>query len=102
MARYSDVIILRDVEHVVNDEGVAVVVNADSDPLFFNRYRTGLAARMAGASEGLRRIVEGQIRTVDYGGQERAVLDGTEYSIEDASNQGEFTVLTLARRLGNG
>lgn len=102
MAKFSDTIILRDAVSVRNEEGVVTTQNVDSAPIFFNRYRVSLASRMAGASEGLRRIAEGQIRTIEYGGQEHAVLDGIEYTIEDANNQGEFTVLTLSRRLANG
>lgn len=102
MSKFSDVLILRDASSVRNDEGVVTVVHTDSEPIFFNRYSVSLQSRMAGAAEGMRWMVEGQVRTIEYAGQELAVIDGVEYSIDDANNQGEFTVLTMSKRLANG
>lgn len=101
MAKFSDTIILRDVVSERNEEGVVVPQTKDSAPIFFNRYRVGTSPRMIGAYEGFRRMAEGQVRTIDYGDQEFAVLDGVEFTIEDANNQGEFTMLTMSRRLTN-
>lgn len=101
MAKFSDTIVLRDVVTSKNEEGVVTTEYSDSEPIFFNRYSVSLQNRMAGAVEGLKGMAEGQVRTIEYGGQEFAILDGKEYTIEDASNQGEFTMLTLARKLSN-
>lgn len=101
MSKFSDILTLRRAVVERNDEGVAKKVMEDTD-VFFNRYRVSLSNRIAGASEGLFSVASGQVRSADYDGQELAVLDGVEHTVEDANNQGEFTVLTLKRRLGNG
>lgn len=102
MARFSDVITLYDLVPSQDDEGVTRNVRGNESDVFFNRHRVSMASRMAGSSEGIRRIASGEVRTIDYAGQEHAELDGIEYSVADANNQGELTVLTLERRLSNG
>lgn len=102
MAKFSDVITLHDMEPVGNEEGVVVNASVNERTIFFNRHRVSMAARMAGSSEGIKRIASGQVRTVDYRGEEHAVLDGIEYTVADANNQGELTTLTLERKLANG
>lgn len=101
MAKFSDIIILHDMAPVRNEEGVVVNQRVNERTVFFNRHRVSMAARMAGSSEGIKHIASGQIRTIDYQGEEYAVLDGIEYSV-DANNQGELTTLTLERKLANG
>lgn len=101
MSRWADIIVFRDVESVRNEEGVVSSETVDYAPTFFNRHRVSMATRMAGSSEGIRRLASGEVRTGDYRGQEFALLDGIEYYVADANVQGEFTVLTLERRLSN-
>lgn len=101
MARYSDVITLRKVTYEVSDEGAVKQVYGDTD-VFFNRYSVSLQQRLAGAAEGLQGMVEGQIRSVDYDGQELALIGGVEYTVNDTNDTGEFCTLTLSKRLANG
>lgn len=101
MARFSDVLTLRDATCEMGGDGRPSVSREDAD-VFFNRYRLGLASMLMGGSDGMRRTVAGQVRSCDYGGQALAVFDGDEYTVSNANDQGEFTVLVLERRLSNG
>lgn len=102
MAKFSDIITLLDLAPVRNEEGVVRNVESNRQDVFFNRYSVSMTARMAGSSETIRRLAAGEVRTIDYAGQEHAILDGLEYSVADANNRGELTVLTLERKLSNG
>ncbi len=99
--KFSEVVTLRKASREKRPDGTFETSTEDRD-VFFNRYRTGLEARLAGASEGLRRMATGQVRSADYRGEQYAVLGGAEMTVQDASDQGEYTVLTLAERLPNG
>lgn len=100
MARYSDVITLRNVTHEVDDMGAVKPVYEDTEA-FFNKYSVSLQQRLAGAAEGLQGMIEGQVRSFDYDGQELALIDGVEYTVNDTNDTGEFCVLTLSKRLAN-
>lgn len=100
MARFSETITLRREEFSQDDSGFVTSSNEDSE-VFFNRFSLGAEARLAGASGGLKGVVEGQVRTCDYGGQQTAVVGGSEYTVENVSDQGELTVLTMRRRLSD-
>ena len=102
MAKFSDIITLLDLAPVRDEEGVVRNEVVSEAQVFFNRHSVSMSARMAGSSEAIRRIASGEVRTVDYAGQEHAVLDGISYSVADANNRGELTVLTLERKLSNG
>lgn len=101
MARFSETLTLRRKVPVQDAAGAVVPENEDSE-VFFNRYRVSLANRSAAASEGMFGLVVGQVRSIDYDGQQSAVYAGDEYTVDDASDSGEFTVLTLSRRLSDG
>lgn len=100
MARYSDVITLRNVTHEVDEQGSVKPVYEDTE-VFFNKYSVSLQQRLAGAAEGLQGMIEGQVRSFDYDGQELALIDGVEYTVNDTNDTGEFCVLTLSKRLAN-
>lgn len=68
---------------------------------FCNRYAFGASSYMAAKAAGLHADARIQLRTCDYAGQQKAVFDGTEYDIEDVSQNGDVTLLTLARRASN-
>lgn len=68
---------------------------------FGNRMTVGATAWAAARSTGLHADGSVQLRSCDYAGQERLRMDGVEYEVERAVDSGEFTVLTLARRLSN-
>ena len=96
--RFSETITLRSVAAEIGDDGRSATVATDTEA-FFNRYTMGLQNRLA---EGLKGVVEGQVRSCDYEGQERAVLGGREYLVQSAEDSGEFCRLTLAERLDDG
>ncbi len=99
--RFSEAITLRDVSVEIGPDGRSASMREDTE-VFFNRYSMGLQSRLAAASDGLKGVVEGQIRSCDYGGQQRAVIDGREYLVQSAEDSGEFCRLTLAERLDDG
>lgn len=99
--RFSETITLRSVAAEIGDDGRSATVATDTEA-FFNRYTMGLQNRLAASSEGLKGVVEGQVRSCDYEGQERAVLGGREYLVQSAEDSGEFCRLTLAERLDDG
>lgn len=101
MARFSDVLTLRRAACSTGADGRPSVSYEDED-VFFNRYRLSLASVLAGSADGFRQSAAGQVRSCDYSGQQLAVLDGREYTVRSASDQGEFTVLALERRLSDG
>lgn len=72
-----------------------------TDTAFCNRYAFGATSYMAAKAAGLHADARVQLRTCDYAGQQKAVLDGTEYDVEDVSQNGDVTLLTLARRASN-
>ena len=69
--------------------------------VFVNRRNVGASAFMAARSAGLHSDAEVQLRSCDYAGQQELEMDGCEWTVERARNDGEFTVLTLARRASN-
>lgn len=99
--KFSEVLTLRRVEREKRPDGTFSSEDVDRE-VFFNRYRVGLESRLAGAREGLYGVVEGQVRSSEYLGEQMALLDGREYTVAGVSDQGEYTVLTLSERLSNG
>ena len=84
-----------------DERGNMRVVKGESSEVFVNRYTIGLSSYMAAQEAGLHADAEVQLRSVDYGGEDIAILDGTEYTVERVSDSGDFTTLTLAKRLGH-
>lgn len=70
--------------------------------VFVNVRNIGTSAWLAARSAGLHADAEIELRTCDYSGQQCVVIGKTEYDVERASEKGEFTTLTLSRRLRNG
>lgn len=58
-------------------------------------------ASLAARAQGLRLEAVLQLRSCDYHGEERCIFRDKEYEIETPNNTGEFTRLTLVRRLNN-
>lgn len=100
MTRYKDILTLVSLTTNQTDDGSLVHDRQERD-VFANRYEIGAATYVAARSVGLRADAEFQIRTVDYAGEQVAVYDGKEYDVERVSDTGEFTRLTLARKLSN-
>jgi hypothetical protein len=100
MAKYNEVLTLRSVSHEETDTGAIVDVVNDVE-VFFNRYTMSIENRLAGAADGFKGLVTGQVRTCDYAGQQIALIGNTKYTVTDAQNSGEFTTLTMAEKLSN-
>lgn len=71
----------------------------ESSPAFANKRSVGLSSWVAARSAGFKADAEIQVRTCDYAGQPRVSMDGVTYDVERSVQKGDFTVLTLARRL---
>lgn len=98
--RYGTVVMLREVSVTVGEDGVPRQMPVDS-PCFANPFALGASAYAAARAAGLHADAQFQVRSCDYGGQQLAVVDGVAYDVERAEETGEFTVLTLARRLSS-
>lgn len=68
-----------------------------SETVFCNKQTIGHSALAGWTSANLKADAAVQVRTEDYKGQEAALFDGVEYTVERASAKGDFTVLTLGR-----
>lgn len=84
-----------------NDAEGNAIYEREETEVFCNEYSVSASAFMAAQAAGLHADAEIQLRTDEYDGQETAILDGQEYSIERVENTGDFTRLTLAERLTN-
>ena len=102
MTRYADTLTLEEWDTAIADDGSAKSRLASSTEVFANRYSVGATAWAAARSAGLHADAEFEVRSCDYSGQQRARCDGIEYEVEAARDRGEFTRLTLKRRLSNG
>lgn len=102
MTRYADILTLEEWETTISKDGTASAVLASSTDVFANRYNVGATAWAAARSAGMHADAEFEVRSCDYSGQPRARCNGVEYEVEAAHDKGEFTRLTLKRRLSNG
>lgn len=102
MTRYADTITLLEYEVETDSHGNAVQTVSSSREVFANRYTMGTTAWLAARSSGLHADCEYQLRSCDYAGEQRAIVNGVECEIESAQDTGEFTRLILKRRLPSG
>lgn len=82
-------------------KGNMIRVKGEPREVFANRYEVGMSSYMAAQEAGLHADAEIQVRAIDYQGEEIALMDGIEYTVERVQDSGEFVRLTLARRLSN-
>lgn len=101
MTRFSSVITLVKLIPCKNDEGSFKSKRLKRE-VFANPFNVGLNTWAAAQSFGLKPDAVYQVRSVDYHGEEVAIVDGIEYSIERAAGDGDFTKLTMKKRLENG
>lgn len=64
-------------------------------------FSIGTGTWLAARSAGLHADAEIQVRSVDYSAQNIVVMRGEDYTVERASDTGEYTRLVLAKRLSN-
>lgn len=76
-------------------------VKGEPHDVFANEFSIGASTYMAAQEAGLHADAEIQLRSIDYGGENVAVLNGDEYTVERVEDSGDFTRLTLAKRLSN-
>ena len=69
--------------------------------VFANPRHIGTEAWAAARNLGLHADAAIEVRTWEYSGQNRCEMDGVEYEIERSYDTGEYTNLTLKRRLSN-
>lgn len=100
MTRWAGTAVLVGVGFEMDAEGVPSE-SEERTEVFANRRSVGLSTWVAARAAGLHADAEIEIRSADYSGQPRAEVDGEEYEVEKARCTGEFTVLTLKRRLPN-
>lgn len=102
MSRYALIATLQKVEQVTDDRGNASYEVTEERKVQANRYNIGLSTWAAARSNGLHADAEVSMRSCEYKGEERITVEGVEYEVETAQCSGEFTSLTLKRRLSNG
>lgn len=100
MSKFSETVILLEVGYTYDDEGVSHEEVQETE-VFFNPYRVGFSQQLEAKTEGLGRIVRGEVRSVEYSGQSQAKYKGKEYDIIGSSDTGELTTLSMAEHLRN-
>lgn len=88
------------VETALNEIGVSVETETKRD-VMVNVFNHSGDASLAARAQGLRLEAVIQLRSCDYDGEQRCVFRDNEYEIESPIDTGEFTRLTLVRRLPN-
>lgn len=84
-----------------DSEGNHSEARADEATVCANSRNMGLESWAAARSQGLHADASIQVRSMEYSGQNRCVVDDVEYEVERSYNTGEYTTLTLKRRLHN-
>lgn len=99
--RWDKVAELYTAETAVNDEGDHYELDKDHSVVFANSRNMGLETWAAARSYGLHADASVQVRSQEYAGQNRCIIDEVEYEVERSYDTGEYTTLTLKRRLSN-
>lgn len=99
--RYNSVATLFKEVVETDERGNMAPVKGEPHEVFVNRFSIGMSAFMAAREAGLHADAEIQLRAIDYDDENIAVMDGKEYTVERVDCSGDFTQLTLARRLSN-
>ena len=101
--RWDKVVTFQLVETTRDDEGVPREAVTEESTVFANSRHMGLEAWAAARSLGLHADASIQVRSMEYDRDyNRCFVDGREYEIERTHDTGEYTTLTLKRRLRNG
>ena len=101
MSRYARDAVLVSIDTVQNGDGTRSE-DRSYRHVFANDMSIGLAAWSAARSNGLHADASIRLRSCDYADEQAVVMDGCEYEVERAQSTGEFTTLTLKRRVANG
>ena len=102
MSRWDLCIELVDTNPMQDEGGAWSASEPTKTQVFANRLTLGTKTWLAAASAGLHADASIQVKTAEYTGQDAVILDELEYNVEKSQNTGEYTTLTLSRRLCNG
>lgn len=100
MTRFSETATLQRLVHDKRPDG-SIHVERESREVFVNARTMGASKWAAAASSGLHADHEIELRSSEYQGEPLCVFRGVECDVERVSGAGEFTRLTLARRLSD-
>lgn len=98
---WNEVIGLVKVDTVADKRGISIEVESEPREVFANRRKLTLSTFYSFHQSGLDPSASFEVRSQDYEGEQRCIHEGLEYDISWAQDRGEWTVLTLVRRLGN-
>lgn len=101
MTRFADVATLISITSSVSECGSIEEVYEETD-VFVNKYTLGAAAWAAARSNGLHADSVIELRTQEYDMQQVVRYGSDIYDVERVSDKGEFTTLTLKKRLQHG
>lgn len=102
MTRWNDTCeLISSPERHQDAEGNWVQGPQEATEVFCNRYSVGGSTWASVVDAGLRADAEVQVRSADYAGQDEVRYRGVEYDVTRVQDSGEFTRLTLGRRLSN-
>lgn len=99
--RWNKVVDLYTVTTTRNAAGDHVEAVSEPVTVFANPRHIGTEAWAAARNLGLHADASIEVRTWEYSGQNRCEMDGVEYEVERSYDTGEYTNLTLKRRLSN-
>lgn len=100
MSRYSTVIKLVKSNVTYAEDGTPDINDAPK-VVFANNRSMGLATWSAAHNNGLHADASVQVRSCDYAGEQTVFMGKDEYEVERVQDSGEFTVLTLKKRVSN-
>jgi len=104
MSRFCDYAQLIQVTSSQDEYGNPIEASV-STLVFANIYKISTSTWLSARNAGLNADAEIEVRSCEYSGQERVKMgDGANavtYDVERSSNTGEFTRLTLAKRVSS-
>lgn len=103
MSRWTETVTLLSEPDAYQDSGGAWHAGRPvKTEVFCNVYTMSLSSRSAAVDMGLEAAAQVQVHAADYGGQQKCIWKGTKMEVVSVSDSGDFAVLTLGRRIGNG
>ena len=103
MSRWTETITLISAPDAYQDAGGAWHQGKPKKTeIFCNAYSMSLTSRSAAVDMGLDAAAQVQVHAADYEGQQKCIWKGSDMEVVSVSGSGDFAVLTLGRRIGNG
>lgn len=82
------------------EEGAPTFEEVGRTKVFANNNHIGMEKWAAAKSIGLHADAAIEVRSIDYNGEQVCEFDGCAYDVERVYDRGEWTNLTLKKRLG--